>query len=434
MHSSQISFNTRILVLLAVALLGIQMANYLFVRLQDGVLPMGRFIFGLTVYAALAVAYWKNQWQRRWRLNPWVVLYVGYITLSFLYGYKRYGTITASVFDYWIFLYLPAIVLIPPYAFNVHVFDRIMAFGVLISLPAMALIVAVKSDSLYDRDIFTFYVSPLSSLGAGAGYLVLKHARRVNVFTLIGLAGVLGNAMLYGVVGAFRGQMLLSILLLVLYLFIQLRTIHISFGWKSLSFIVLAISLVGAALLVSTKFQEQLLFLTERFVSIFDAYDKTGDIIESDARLGEFMYFWDLNPSWKLISGHGVGALWYDFYGMFGAEIGGTYAGARTMLHMNWGHILFKIGVIGFGLMLCMLVRNYRQHRVFLKANRAWWMFLIWYLAFTTYYGDKALGLGSMVSVLVLVHPWLMQTGEEEPHAMKRRALKSPHRAPQRRV
>jgi hypothetical protein len=407
MRNPYLKFNTLVIVCLFLAIFVIQLVNYVFVRIEEGVLPMGRLVFGLSVYGSLALLYWRNHWLPRVWMNRWVLLYCGYIILSFLYGYKRYGTISTSIFDLWLFLFVPAIALIPPYSFNVRVFDRMLAIGVLFSVAAMAVVAAIKSAVLYDRIEFSFYIAPLAALGAGAGYLLLKNAKHVNLHTYIGLFGVLSNAVLYGVVGAFRGQMILSILLVLLFLLIQFRTIHIDFGWKFLSFIGMAAGLIVVVILVFTSFQEQMYTMLGRFTEFFDAFAVTGEAASADARLGELQYFMQLNSSWKLIPGHGVGGLWYDFYGMFGDAQGGAFEGARTLLHINWLHFLFKIGIIGFGLMIGLLVHNYRQYRAFIRGNHAWWCFLIFYLAWTTYYGDKDLNPRSMLFLIVLIHPWL---------------------------
>lgn len=407
MNTPHYKFNTTIVVLLFAAVFCVQLLNYGFVRLEEGVLPMGRLAFGLSVFGTLGVLYWRNQWLSRLSVNRWALFYIIFIVLSFLYGLKRYGTISSSVFDLWLFLFIPAIVLIPPFSFNARVFDRILAIGVLFSVAAMAVVAAAKSSVLYDRIEFSFYISPLAALGSGAGYLLLKNAKHVNIYTYIGLFGVLTNAVLYGVVGSFRGQMILSVLLIVLFLCIQMRTIRINFGWKILSFVGLSVGLVVVVVVVLTSFTEQFYTLFERFSGVFHRFDKTGNLAASDSRLMELDYFLNLNSEWKLILGHGVGALWYDFHGMFGSATGGAFAGARTMLHLNWAHLLFKIGAVGLFMLIGMLVRNYRQYRVFIRGNYAWWGFLIFYLCWTTYYGDKDLDPRSMISLIVLIHPWL---------------------------
>ena len=428
MRTPYFKFNTHVIVWLMVTVFVIQLLNYLVGRIEETTLPMGRLVFGLSVYGSLGLLYWRNNWLPRLWSNRWALLYVVYVAVSFLYGLKRYGTVSVSIFDLWFFLFIPAIALIPPFSFNAQVFDRMVALGVLFSMAAMAVVAAAKSVILYDRALFSFYIAPLSLLGAGAGYLLLKHAKHVNLYTYIGLLGVLSNGVLYGVVGAFRGQMLLSFLLIGLFLLIQARTIRIDFGWKFLSFIGLGVGLVVAVLLVLTTFQEQMYNVLERFTGLFDRFTQTGDVAASDSRIMELQYFLSLNSKWKLIPGHGVGGLWYDFYGMFGEASGGSFAGARTVLHMNWANLLFKIGIIGFGLMIGMLVRNYRQHRMLIRGNYAWWCFLIYYLAWTTYYGDKALDPRSMIFLLVLIQPWLFLPAQFQPGAVGKPQRAAPRR------
>ena len=92
---------------------------------------------------------------------------------------------------------------------------------------------------------------------------------------------------------------------------------------------------------------------------------------------------------------------------MFGDALGGTFAGARTMLHINWLHISFKIGLLGLGLMVIMLMSNFRQIKPLIRGNYAWWGFLAYYIAWTTYYGHKDLNLESIIYLMILVNPWL---------------------------
>lgn len=410
MKFAQIKFNNRLLLALFYGLLVLQAFKYFFTRLQGGILPLGDLMFGLIVFGVLGVYYQRNNlWQRISR-TPWVLAFCIYIAISFAYGFWRFRTVTSSVFDLWLFIYIPAVLLIPAFSFNPKVFDKILTAFVLAYIAAGSSVVAAFPETLYNRDLFSFFVSDLAVLGAGAGYLLLKNAARVNVYTLVGLAGVLTDAVLYGVGGAFRGRLILSILLILLFLLILMRSTYAGFGWKFLSLATAAVGCIFAIFLVTTRYEEQLITVTERLVDLRDRYEETGDILASDARLKEYEYFMMLNPARKLILGHGVGALWYDFYGMYAnreGRQGGTFLGARTMLHMNWLHVTFKIGFVGFFLLIGMLVSHYRRHRGFVKRNWAWWAFLIFYCAWMTYYGDKELNIRSIIYLTVLVHPWL---------------------------
>jgi|GEM_PF-2522717 len=426
-QSKHYQFNSALLFFTVCGLLIIHLLNYAVVTIADTILPLGNLVYGLAVYVPLAVAYWRMQLHRQAALNPWLVLYVIYITLSFLYGVKRYGTITVSVYDYWFFLYIPAILLIPPGSFNVKLFDRLLAVGVVLSCVMMVAAVVLNTNTLYDRLMFSRYLSSPASIGTGAIYLAFKYAKNVNLYTYIGLGGILVNAVLYGVGGAFRGMLILSVLTILLFLAIQLRTLNTKIGWKLLSFGVLGLTLVGAFVFVVTQFQDQLHLVAERFVGIFDRFTETGDAALSDSRLKEIDYFMQLNSNWKLILGHGVGALWYDFFGMFGAKTGGTFAGARTMLHMNWMHVTFKIGVVGFILLIGLIVRSFRQRRGCLYQNYGWWAFFIWFCAYMTYYGPKELGIGTLVYLTVLVHPWLFLDSENRPNSRPHNNNTRPH-------
>lgn len=410
MNRIAINQNSRLLLGLFSALLVLQALMYIFTRIQGGILPLGNLIFGITVFGVLAFYYQRNNlWQKITR-TPWVLPYCIYIGISFAYGFWRFRTPTTSVFDLWLFIFIPAVLLIPPFSFNARVFDKILAIFILIYIGAAGLVVTAYPETLYDRELFSFFVGDVAALGAGAGYLLLKNAARVNLFTLVGLAGVLTDAVLYGVGGAFRGRLVLSFLLLLLFLLILIRSSYAGFGWKFLTLGVAALSCVAAIILVTTRFEEQLITVTERLVDLRDRYEETGDIFASDGRLKEYNYFMMLNPSRKLVLGHGVGALWYDFYGMYAKREGrkeGDFLGARSMLHMNWLHVIFKIGFVGFFLLLGMLVSHYRRNRGLVNRNYAWWAYLIFYCAWMTYYGDKELSLRSIIYLIVLVHPWL---------------------------
>ena len=401
------SINTRLMVLLALLVFGIQMANYLFIRVLGEILPMGNAIMALSIYGCIALFYRCNHLMGRFWSNPWLPIYCGYIAFSFCYGVVRYKTLTSSVFDLWLFAFLPAVLLVRPFSFDVRTFDRILSIGVILGSMGLILAVVLIPETRYDRGTYHFYAAPLAALAAGGGYLMLKHSSRLNVYTLVGFAGTLTNAIGAGVIAAFRGQLLLSVLLVLLFVSIQLRTIRKDFGWKLLGILGVLVAILVGVVLARSSLQEQMYAMLERFSGITDAYEKTGELAQSDARIGEMQYFLQLNSNWRLILGHGVGGLWYDFHGMFGGKTGGAFAGARTMLHLNWIHLLFKIGIVGFGLLVGMLVCHYRQHRMLIKGNYGWWAFLVFYLAWTTYYGDKDLNTRSMIFLFVLLHPWL---------------------------
>lgn len=400
------------------------LALYFVTKLSGMVLPMGNLAFALSVYCPLAFVVWKNQWYKRMSSNRWIVLYVVYLSLSLMYGFKVYRTPSMAIFDYLFFLYIAAILLIPPFSFNVKVFDRILAIGVIISCLSLIVMVGLKPIVLHDRGEFSSYLAPLRYLGAGAGYLLLKNAKQVNLHTGIGLLAVLELAVFYGVIGSYRGQLLLAALWICFFVFLQVRTIGTQFVLKIFSFLVLAAALVGVAVIATVKYQEQMYHLVDRFSNLIFRYEDTGDLSKADARIAEADYFMQMNSPWKLIPGHGVGALWYDFYGMFGEASGGTFAGARTMLHINWLHISFKIGLIGLGLIICMLVRHFRQMMSLIRGNYAWWGFVFYYMAWTTYYGHKDLNVESIVYLMILVNPWLFLRPEVSQNLNRARVVR----------
>ena len=418
--------NTRLLVILAMLMFAVQILNYLFIQIQDRDLPMGNLMMGLSIYGCMLMLFRQNNLWGQLSRNPWLLPYCGYIAFSFCWGVFRYKTATSSIFDLWLFAFIPAIMLIRPFSFSAKVFDQILAVGTILGSCGLVLILLRVPEARHVRETYNFYASPLATLASGAGYLMLKHSARFNLYTLIGLMGVLTNAVGAGVVAAFRGQLLLSGLLVVLFIGIQLRTIRQGFGWKVLSMAAILVIVIVGAFFTAGSFQEQIYIVMERFSGITDAYAKTGELAQSDARLGEAMYFMDLNSNWKLILGHGVGALWYDFHGMFGQGSHSGFAGARTMLHLNWLHVTFKLGVVGFFLLLGMLVNHLRSHREFLRQNFGWWAMLLWYLAFTTYYGDKSLSIASVIHLMVLIHPWLFKTQQQQPRQQQLRH--GPHR------
>lgn len=115
MKSVLVQYNTRLIVALFTVLLVIQVLSYLVQQVQDANLPMSRAIFGVAVFGALALYYQQNNLWQRIAQNQLVLLYCGYVALSFAYGYLRFRTPTASVFDLWLFAFIPAILLIPPF-------------------------------------------------------------------------------------------------------------------------------------------------------------------------------------------------------------------------------------------------------------------------------------------------------------------------------
>lgn len=273
----------------------------------------------------------------------------------------------------------------------------------------MILALIAFPNTLYDRALFSGYVHELAAIGVGSGYLLLKYAERPNAFTVIGLAGVLTDGITYGIAGAYRGRLILALLLLVLFLILLLRSRRAGSGVKFLAITGAAVAVSITLFLVVNVLTDQLVTVTDRFEGIQERYERTGDLAASDSRLMEMQYFMQLNSNWKLILGHGIGGLWYDYHGMFKEGTVGGFAGARTMLHMNWLHVTFKIGVVGFALLLGILVSHFRKNRVLIRQNWGWWAFVIYYCAWTTYYGDKVLDIRAIIFLIVLIHPWLFR-------------------------
>jgi hypothetical protein len=373
------------------------------------VYPFGNVIYGIGIFSFLAAFIYYNNLLPEIANNKWRVLFLLYICISALWGYARFKTFSVSVYDLWLFSYIIILTLIRPFSFNVRIFDFIIASFVLLYVFIAVGTIALFPGVLYDRDMFSGYIAYPGMMAGGAFYLLLKYANKLSVLTLVGLLGVVADGILFGVAGAFRGRMLLSFIALILFAFLMLKSRKIKFGSKFFLTLTSGIVCVAAALIIMYKLGDQLFVVTERFEAITAKFDKTGSIMSSDARLNEFTYFRTMYPDRKLILGHGVGGLWYDFYGIYGAKIGGTFAGARTMLHMNWAHLIFKIGIVGLALLIAMLVSHWRRHPEFLKNNLSWWAFVIYYLAWSTYYGDKELTIRAMVLLMALVHPWLFK-------------------------
>ncbi|NBB79904.1 MAG: hypothetical protein GVY36_10735 [Verrucomicrobia bacterium] len=414
MKNSPIHRNTLIIIgLLLVASL-FQLLLYLSGRILDRDIPLGNLAFGVTFFGILAVYYYKNNLWPRIAQHRWVLLFLLYIGISYIWGLYRFRTPTTATFDLWLFAYIPAVLLIPAFSFSARAFDACLAVLVGVYIVLAVFLIGAFPETLYNREEFSHFIRAPAMLNAGGIYLLFKYASRISIFTLVGLISVLFDGILHGVGGAFRGRLILALLALVLFFLILMRSTKVGFGWKFLSLGMGAIACAVALFLVATRFQEQYYVVAERLTSITDKFALTGDVVASDGRLKEAEYFFSLYPNRKLILGHGIGALWYDFYGIFGAKIGGTFAGARTMLHINWLHIVFKIGIVGFLLLLGMLVSHWRKHLGILKQNWGWWAFVIYYCAWTTYYGDKELTVRSIVFLMVLVHPWLFRTAPAE--------------------
>lgn len=395
---------------------------------------MGKSGFALITFGVIAVYYnGNNLWSRIWQ-NQWVILFCLYISLSFVYGLWRFRTPGAAIFDLWFFALIPAVLLIPPFSFNARVFDRLMAICVVLSVCSTALALIVFPDALYDRVLFGDYVASLSLLGVGAAYLLLKYAERPNAYTLIGMIGVVTDGVAYGIGGAFRGRLILAILLLLLFVLIVLFSRRAKSHVKLLAVGGVAVAVTLAGFFVVTQFGDQLDMVLTRFTGLQLRYENTGDLAAADSRMLEVQYFRQLNSDWKLILGHGVGALWYDYFGMYQITEAGGLEGARTMLHLNWMNLLFKIGLVGFILLIGMLVAHFRKNRQLILHNWGWWAFVIYYCAWTTYYGDKELGFRSVIFLIVLIHPWLFRIplieGGAKPDAAKRQSAGRPRQLP----
>lgn len=369
-------------------------------------------LFGVFMFGALIPLYNRNRYWRYIIEDRAIFLYTIYIIVSAIYGFWRFRTIGALTTDVLFFLSIPALLIIKPYSFDVRKFDKVLIAGIWIGVLGVTTILAATPAALFDRSTFHYLGGPLLALMAGSPYLLLKNFRTVNFGFISGFVGALFNVVVYGVIGAFRGQLVLALLVLLLFLFILIVSRKTKFGIKMGVLILFAIALSGIAFLVFSRFQEQLNFLTFRIMNIFEGFWRTGDIMASDGRLVEMNYFLQTNPNWKFILGHGVGGLWWDFIGLYRAQEGGTgLAGARTMLHINWLHFLFKIGFVGFGLLLLILYRRWHLLRCFSLQYLPWIAYLIYYMAITTYYGHKSIVISSFIVLMPLLHPWMFQEG-----------------------
>lgn len=415
--------NTRLILILFAGIFAITLLRFIFMRLLGITFRFDNTFYGLIVFGSLFFYYRNNNLFPRITTHPWVLAYCTFIALSFVYGVYRFRTPTTAIFDLWLFAFIPAFMLIPAHSFDVRQFDRILAVGVLLGSAGMGIMLILRGDMLFDRSTFGFYSSLLAALATGHVYLLFKYALSVSWLTYVGLLGVTSMGVLFGVVGSFRGHLLLAFLAVLLFFYLHLRSTKVAFSLKFVSLSVAVVVCAFATLLALTRFEEQLTRVVDRFTVITDTYERTGGARIADGRWNEAVYFRQLNPDYKLILGHGVGGLWWDFFGMYEgqAEMGGQvaqrggFAGARTMLHTNWLHVLFKIGIVGFFLMIGMLVAHFKKHPGILRNNPAWWAFLIYYAAWTTYYGDKELTVRAVILLAVLVSPWLFKTAGPRP-------------------
>lgn len=424
MHPSLIRYNNQLLITLFVAIILIQSLIFFVAYVLGTDLPMGNLAFGVAVYGVLMLFYNRNKLWPQILTTPWVLIFCIYIAISYVYGLWRFKTPSTATFDLWLFAFIPAVVLIRPFSFSGELFDKLISVLILLYVLSALVLLTIIPETLYNRAFFAHYIAIPGTFGAGSAYLLLKHANKIGTFTLIGLFGTLVDAVVYGVAGAFRGRLIMALLAILLFLILLLRSQRVGFEWKFLTILTSTI-LCSIALLVSlTKFDEQLSTLTDRFANLAEIYQETGDVFMADSRLAEMQYFMFLNPNKKLILGHGIGGLWLDVHGMFAvrdnvvhgrAASETRFEGARTMLHTNWIHILFKIGAVGFLILLLILVNHYRRNRFLIKGNYGWWAFLFFYCAWTTYYGDKALNARSIVYLIVLVQPWLFRTTPKKP-------------------
>lgn len=422
-------FNTKILKFYIIVIVALHMISYVVTTLSNKILPMGRFVFGFTVFSFLGFIFYHNKNWLRLSRNPWVFFYCLYVCVLFLYGFLEFGNISRALLELWFFLYIPAIIFIPPYAFNARAFDRIMAFGVFFCSIMIVAVLILIPETRNDRSLFQFYIGHLAALGTGASYLFLKYSYRPNKLYYIALVGIVIKGISYGVLGAYRGRLILMFILLLLSMLISLTKARAGIGVKILRICVVVSTMIITYNIVQTYFINEKLYMIQRFKLISNSYHETGEIALADARLKEAQYFLQEKPKWKLIFGYGVGGIWFDSFGMFRASQTGIASSYRGMIHINWLHITFKIGLVGFAIMLCMLTRHYRIFRRFTHKNYAWWAFLVWYLAFTTYYGDKVLHIGSMINLFLLVHPWLFINEVKTRFALRRKVThgNTPH-------
>lgn len=378
-------------------------------------------LYGLAVYGPLILYYNKNTLWKRIAENPLALAYCIYIAISFLYGLWRFGTPSVAFSDLFLFSFLPAFMLIPVNSFDVRSMDRLIAAGVIIGSIGIALVPLIFPVAMYDREVFHKFGTVFLFMATGSVYLLLKYTVSLNWLTFVGLFGVCSIGLFYGIVGAFRGQLLLSLIVLILFFYLQLRSRKVALGFKVLSLAVVSAFVLSIIILAATRFEEQFHYVTERFTGIFESYLVTGDVYASDGRLKEARYFRELNPDYKLVLGHGVGGYWYDFFGMYrtqtefgetGQQVRRGVVGTRSMLHINWLHVVFKIGALGLFLLIVMIGTHFKRFGL-LKNNPAWWAFFIYYFAWTSYYGDKELNARSLILLAVLVAPWIFRSGVE---------------------
>jgi hypothetical protein len=374
--------------------------------------------FGI-IGSQFSLVYFTN----REKKNPYVILFSLYCLISFAFTAIDTLSIRTAIQDLAFFLALPVMATIRPFSFSMRKVDQALAILIFLNLAFQIRFIRDFYFVLFDRREFLNLIQPWMTLSAGSFYLLLKYAKQPGYFMSTGIIGVLNTAITLGIIGAYRGQLLLGGLAICLYAIATVKTGKQAV-WTRL-FLATSVTFIAVIILsvFAGRLSEQTEFVIERFEGLTQRYQRTGDLVQIDGRFSEIYYFRSMYPDRKFILGHGIGALWVDRYGMFASSEITTGLGAfgyRTMLHSNLFHIPFKVGLIGFFLMYKLVKFQYKSQKKLQIDITPYHLFLVWYFAFSVYYGSKNFGYSTFLYFLILTQPWIFV---HEPKTKKGRAF-----------
>ena len=241
-------------------------------------------------------------------------------------------------------------------------------------------------------------------------YLLLKYSKQQGILFFVGLIAMSVYAFT-GAITAFRGIVIITGFAMLLSVIIILLSQREKRKLGALVFLSALIAVFAYSSYFYSKNPQDFSTLSNRFTRILDTSASAGGI-RSNARFLELQsalpYF--LNP--KIIIGYGPGAKWFDRFGLFGQDY-------RSMIHINYFHYLFKIGVIGCVFLITLL---YRRLKAIPNISISYWAFFAIWMIDMAYYGDKTPSLISFIGFIILVNPILFS---EKGDALKAKLSRS---------
>lgn len=247
----------------------------------------------------------------------------------------------------------------------------------------------------------------MMSLGT---YLLLKYSKQRGTLFFVGLIAIFFYAFT-GAIAAFRGIVIVTYFTILLSVIIILLSSREKRKRAILVFLSAFIAVFAYSSYFYSKNPHNFSLLSVRFVRLLDT--STGGItIDSVSRFREVQnalpYF--LNP--RIIIGYGPGAKWFDRFECFKQAY-------RSMIHINYFHYLFKIGVIGCLFLITLL---YKRLKSTSNIPISYWAFFAIWMLNMAYYGHKIPSPISFIGFIILVNPILFS---ERGDALKEKLSRS---------